>query len=560
MKLLRFDISLLAFVATCAFAHIASAADTDRTYVGGWRTSDDVVTGWDWTMPPAAAPAKNSGIFTINNNAYPSGWPGHRIRVVNATWRDLEPSPGKYDFSSIRSYLDDPSYDGIFLNVRGFVTKIVDSSGNNALASEITAPSWLQTPVYQEFPHNGYRITSLLIRDSNVKARHLALITALKNSGILTSSRIWGQILHLPSSTRGEEFESQQGDAAATEAAASDYITAWANAAGANAKKLMWTDDRGTWPALFDDAVTNGGTGARGGAVESWLWNQYTPGYKKYSQQTWSDGYLDADESGLILSQARGWHDQNEAYRGASDPTTPVKQQNWRMASLRALQMRRSIIWVDDGYRMNPQMSKWMSLAAGHSVTTSPDAWVCLMRTWTRSTNNGTTYADREIKNLERWLYQRDVTGAMTTPVLPVNHGRNMSLVDALSSSLWYINVARTGSAVGIAVDDRFLGASSSRIAIKVTFLDSNTSPWSLEYVKSNGAQGIRTVMSTGTDVVRTATFILDDFSAPSKGKTLDFRLLSPNGNTPFMFVRVIKLDPGAEDSVPLPPHGLSVE
>jgi len=209
---------------------------------------------------------------------------------------------------------------------------------------------------------------------------------------------------------------------------------------------------------------------------------------------------------------------------------------------------------------MNPEMSKWMSLEAGHKANTSPDAWVCLMRTWTRSSNNGSGFADREIKNFERWLYQRDVPGAMTTPVLPINHGRNMALVDALPSNLWYVNVARAGSVVGIAVDDRFLGASSARIAIKVTFLDSNTSEWSLEYVKSNGAQGIRTVTSTGTGVVRTATFFLDDFSAPATGKTLDFRLLSPNGDTPFMFVRVIKLDAGVGNPAPLPPQNVVIE
>ena len=551
MKLVRFDISFLVLIATCAFAQIASAADTDRTYTGGWRASDDVVAGWDWTAPPDAAPAGNSGIFTINNNAYPSGWPGHRIRVVNATWRELEPSPGNYDFSSIKNALNDLSYDGIFLNVRGFVTSIPEHP------SEVTAPTWLKGPTYTT--NNKTTITSLIAYDSNVKAKHFALIAALKNSGILTSSRIWGQIIHLPSSTRGEEFETMQGNEPATTAAAIEYIKAWAAAAGGNAKRLMWTDDRGTWPEIFDAAIA-AGTGARGGAVESWLWNQYTPGYKKYSQQVWNDGYLDVDESGLILSQSRGWHDQNEAYRGASDPTTPIKQQNWRMGSLRALQMRRSIIWVDDGYRMNPQMSKWMSLAAGHTATTSPDAWVCLMRTWTRSTNNGTVYEDREIKNLERWLYQRDVPGAITTPALPVNHGRNLSLVDALKSTLWYVDVARVGSAVGIAVDDRFLDASSSRVAIKVTFLDSNTSEWSLQYMKSNGAQGIRTVTSTGTNVVRTATFFLDDFSAPAKGKTLDFKLLSPSGNTPFMFVRVIKLDVDSNQSKPLPPDLLEVQ
>jgi len=559
MKLLRFNISLLAFVAACAFAHIASAADTDRTYTGGWRTSDDVVTGWDWTLPPTVEPAAASGLFTINNNAYPSGWPGAKIRVINATWRDLEPSPGNYDFSSIKNYLDDPNYDGIFLNVRGFVTSFPNQP------QEVTAPSWATVANgYPTYTTNGGvgAITSLVAFNANVKTKHLALIAALKNSGILTSPRLWGQIIHMPGASRGEEFNTDQGNVTASTAVAIEYIQAWAAAAGTNAKRLMWTDDRGgtAEKATINDAALAAGVGARGGAIESWLWNQYTPGFKKYTLQTYNNGYLEVDETAQMLVGNRAWHDQNEAAGVYDNPANSLQQQNWRMASLRTLQMRRNLIWVDASYRMNPEMSKWMSLEAGHAVTTSPDAWVCLMRTWTRSSNDGTGFADREIKNFERWLYQRDVPGAMTTPVIAKNHGGNKSLVDALSSSLSYVDVARAGSAVGIAVDDRFIGASSGRIAIKVTFLDSNTGEWSLEYVKSNGAQGIRTVTSTGTDVVRTVTFFLDDFSAPAKGKTLDFKLVSPSGNTPFMFVRVIKLAAGGGNPVPLPPQDVVVE
>jgi hypothetical protein len=521
-------------VTTTTSVSTPKIGDTNVVFTGNWRTADDVVNGWDWTVPPSAEPANKSGIFTINNSAYPIGWPGHKIRVINAKWKDLEPTQGNYDFSSITKYLNDPNYDGIFLNVRGFVTSIPESP------TEVTAPDWLTTPTYTT--NNKTTITSLVAYNANVKAKHLALIAAIGNSGILNTGRIWGQIIHLPSSTRGEEFETDQGNAAATEAAAMEYIQAWANASGAYAKRLMWTDDRGSWPDVWTVAVKDSGTGSRGGAIESWLWGQYTPGKTLYTLQTWNNGYLGVNESDPQLTGQRGWHDQNEAYRGASDPTTPVVQQNWRMASLRTLQMRRNIIWVDDGYRMNPQMSKWMSLEAGHDVSSASDAWVSLMRTWTRSPTNDTGWIDREVKNFERWLYQRDVTGAQTTPVINKDHGRNMSLSDALSSSLWNIDLARQGSVVGIAVDDRFISDGANNVAIKVTYVDSIPNPWSLSYTKSNGAVGTRTIERSGSGAVKTATFFLNDFSAPATGTNFDFKLLSPTSDTPFMFVRVIKL------------------
>ena len=520
----------------------SGTTDTNYTYTGSWRGTEDVVQGWDWTMPNGVAKATLSGVFTINNNTYPTGWQGNKIRVINAKWKDLQPtSSTSWNFSSITNYLNDPNYDGVFLNVRGWVTATPTPD-----KVDITAPTWATGTAYPTYTTvKSYTITSLVAYNDNVKTKHKALIARLGTEGILTSPRIWGQIIHLPSSTRGEEFETMQGNEAATQAAAIEYIQAWATAAGANAGRLMWTDDRGTWPTIFRAAIA-AGTGARGGAIELWLWGNYSPGYKEFTQQTWANGYLDVDESGVIISERRGWHDQNEAY---TDPNSAVQQQNYRMGHLRMLQMRRMILWVDDGFLMNPKMDNWAGVQAGHTVTTSPEAWICLMRTWTRSTDNGvTSWQNRRVNNFERWLYQRESEGA-TTPTINKDHGpltqvsSNKSKITALTSEYWNIDLARQGTSIGIAVDDDFIavGASDS-VCIKVMFVDAGTSSWTLQYTKTNGTTGTKSVTCTDTDVVRTATFFISDFKNPASGTDADFYLKSSNASVPFMFVRVLKV------------------
>jgi len=223
------------------------------------------------------------------------------------------------------------------------------------------------------------------------------------------------------------------------------------------------------------------------------------------------------------------------------------------MATLRALQMRRSILWTERDSTINPQLLNWMSLELGKNARTSPDAWVTLMRTWTMSSG------EKEIKNLERWLYQRDRNGVSTTPAIRKEHGFNPSGNDLLDSSKWEVDLARTGREIGIAVDDRFLSGGPHDVAVKVTYLDSSRETWTFEYTKANGGTGTRSVQGGGSDVVRTATFFVEDFEAPRQGMEFDFSLKS-GGNTPFMFVRLIKLDASVASASPRPPENIAVD
>lgn len=542
----RFFVLLAAMLASTP-----ALADTDRTYTGTWRSSDDVVTGWDWSLPPGVRPAEGSGIFNLNSRV-PSEFPGRHLKQVNAKWKDLEPVEGRYDFSSITRELNDSNYDGVLLNIRGMVVGIEDLNGRPIHPSEITAPAWLSqsAPKVTEAPRHGFRITNLQIYDARVKSKLLALIRAFGNTDIPGNPRVVAHIMHGVSGSRGEECCATQGNANAVYAALQDVITAWTDAYGPHAKKLAWLkEDPAT---LFEHSVRRGGTGVRGGMIENWVRNQYTPGDVRQTGQIYDNGYLVVDEDFAPIAEGRAWIDENEVYhrRFSSDQ---IIQQNYRMATLRALQMRRSILWTERDSTINPRLLNWTSLELGKNVRTAPDAWVALMRTWTLSDG------EKEIKNFERWLYQRDRDGATTTPTLRKEHGFNPSGNDRLDRSKWAVELARTGREVGIAVDDRFLSGGPHDVAIKVTFMDSSREPWSLEYTRADGTAASRRVTGTGSGVVRTATFIIGDFQAPARNMDFDFRLQS-GGSTPFMFVRLIKLSDAAQTPGPRPPGNIAVE
>ena len=424
MKKARLNLRCITFLASCAIALSASAADSDLTYSGGWRGSDDVVTGWDWSLPSGVKPATGSGIFNLNSRV-PAGFPGNHLKQVNARWKELEPVEGKYDFSSIFAALNDRNYDGVMLNIRGMVVSIVDANGNPTLSSEITAPTWLSqsAPKVTEPLRNGVRITNMQIYDPRVKTKLLQLIKAIGSSGIPGDERLVAQIIHGVSGSRGEECCASQNNVTAVYATMQEVIAAWSTAYGPHAKKLAWLKED---PAnLFDAAVTKGGMGARGGIIENWIRGQYTPGAANQTGQIYDNGYLIVDESFAPIAQGRTWLDEYEAFDRKF--TSPERlQQNYRMATLRALQMRRSVVWTETDSVINPALLSWASLELGKTVNTAPDAWVTLISTWTRSSG------DKEVKNFERWLYQRDGNGVSTTPTLRLDHSFNASGNDQL--------------------------------------------------------------------------------------------------------------------------------
>ena len=55
-----------------------------------WRTRDDIIDGWDWSLPPGVKPDPSSGVLINGRKAGPD-FPGRLSRQVNWSWRLLEP-------------------------------------------------------------------------------------------------------------------------------------------------------------------------------------------------------------------------------------------------------------------------------------------------------------------------------------------------------------------------------------------------------------------------------------------------------------------------------------
>jgi hypothetical protein len=562
-KPVRHAVCSFFFASLCAFTLTAEAvaADYEFTYTGPWRDSADVVNGWDWTLPRGVKPARNSGIYNLNTRV-PSDFPGRRLKQVNAKWSQLEPVEGKYDFSFILDALNDSNYDGILLNVRGMVVDIRDANGQPIHTVEITAPEWLSStaPTIREGLKGNFRVTNLQIYNSRVKSKFIQLIKALGRTSIPGDPRLIGQIVHGVSNSRGEEWTGKQANQPEAIAAMEEIILAWGNAYGPNVKKLAWMKEDPY--VLFNAAVNRMGMGIRGGAIEMWLRHHYTPGNaSETGQRLDANGYLSVNESFAPIAEGRTFLDENEAYREGSGSPQHKWRQNYRLANLRMLQMRRNIAWTERDSKLNPRMLNWMSLGLGQKVKTAPDAWVLLMRTWSRHAGE-----DREINNLERWLYQHDINGVKTTPRLKTDHGFNAANNNLLPKSLWNIDMARSGPKIGIGVDDAFLSGGPHSVAVKVTYFDNSAERWSLVYEKSGGGSGSVGVTGSNSGQVKTATFFIKDFAARKSNANFDFSLESPGGKTPFMFVRVIKLGAGSNDARtnvtarPLPPTDVQVQ
>ena len=523
----------------------APKAEQNISYTGSWRSSSDIVDGWDWTLPPHVVAAPRSGIFNYNSRV-PPGFRGNHLKQVNADWRTLEPERGRYDFSQLVREIKDPAYDGVMLNVRGVTwTK----SGS---ATARTAPDWLSdAPKITESPINGFQIVNLDITNESVKQGLINLWSALGKAGIPQMPEVKFVIVHGPSQTEGEEWSGAQVTSAGTSAML-EILSAHIRAVGPNDTwKLAWPKHFG--PLL--DATLRAGGGQRNSNIEKWL--VYFPNTD--IGETFTDtGYIEINESLPLIAEKRHFQDQNERYGGRStdvdrfgDPIYwPLR---YRHANLRALQAHRNVLWLERDSVMNPPMVNWVGLELGRDVTNAPDAWVALMRTWVRHGGE-----NREVNNFARWLYQRDINGVKTTPTISVDHGFNATANGLLPENLWYSDIARQAPLIGFAVDDRFLSGGPHSVAIKVTFHDINPSTWSLVYRTPNGERE-RSINNGNTKKVRTATFFVDDFVANADGKNFDFTLKSNGEATPFSFVRVIKLAPPSSAPAPRPPTDVTI-
>ncbi len=74
-----------------------------------WRTTDDIIDGWDWSMPPHIKPSPRSliGLQRLIGQkrkieSIKANFPVNPVTLHWITWRDIEPVEGQYNWDMVR--------------------------------------------------------------------------------------------------------------------------------------------------------------------------------------------------------------------------------------------------------------------------------------------------------------------------------------------------------------------------------------------------------------------------------------------------------------------------
>ncbi len=522
-----------------------------------WRNTEDIIDGWDWSLPPAVKPAPNAKVrfgFHGWKKGISSFNPPAGLTVVDEywiRWRQIEEVEGQYDFSQVEKGIRErveKGCAGVIFRMLGAVWNSGTPGdwerwkkrGETWRFSRWSAPRWLvekyKVNLLPGKKKGSDQVTHVDIFHPAYHRKYLELIEAFRKSGILQKPEVYGLIVCGMCSANGEEghgtYELSKVPRELAKKRYAERIHAWQKAFGkGNENKVI---------AMLPDGREM--VGARDGFVE--MYHYLTDDRDMRGQYIDDERYLCVNEDAFYIKHGDKllFGDENEEYspeRYADRPGRPgrygpLESFNYRYftSMLRMLQMRRNYLYAGE-IAVNPHLLNYVLHELGWKVEDAPDAW-CFLREGYLKGHSDT--CDRRIKNFERWLYQRDRKGYETTPAIRIPHALKRWWLH--SDDYRYDYVARRGKKIGFAVDDRFLNG-SAEVAVKVSFYDGYPGSWQLRYKQNGMLTDSKPVYTTGKDAFRTATFFINaDFD--EKHKDYDFEIISEQ-EIPISFVRVIK-------------------
>ncbi|MBB3697000.1 T9SS type A sorting domain-containing protein [Flammeovirga yaeyamensis] len=534
-----------------------------------WSKSDHTVMGWDWSLPENTVPATNSMIALQRNIYFKTDgsikefdapnlkFEGNPVGLLWVKWRDIEKVDGEIDFSTVISSIEQANSQGVDI-----VLRILAHSKERGNGVEGEAPLWLEDLGASLLPRD--KTSDNLNFDPSDPIFHeqyLQLVDALGKSGIpqMVKSAYVGYASH----TFGDEGigphgekEWEKNDA---EVHVRERLDAWQHAFDGIEHKIFMG---GTSHYGF-----NYGFGVRRGFVEMYLYN--IPNLDM-GQSIDADGYLILDENSPIVSHG-GFHGEvNEEYEPAwATPergyrfgaTTNSFTYRYFMSNLRALQMRCNYIHTTG--HLIPEMLPFIAQELGRSVEDTPDVWTYLGTSYMNHQtykNNDNASPKRsftkeeknegiEMKNFERWLYQRDAEGYTTTPEVQIQQSIKMWMV---FEDKYYDYIARKGNKIGFDIDDRWMN-DDRELAIKVTYFDNSNGQLQLVYNNENSS---KSVDLTGDGKLKTTTFIINDLDENSMPQGFDFTL-EAGGEATEITVSMVRVIDTNEDKDEI--HGMSV-
>jgi len=540
--------------AVCLSGKKPPPLEEDFVKLTPWRTEDDVIDGWDWSLPPGVRPVPYSGF--VCSQREDRIFPGNKVAHLRATWRQVEPEEGVYDFEHIKERLKDVP--------DGFIGYEFGLYG----ATHDVVPEWLlkkyDPPLIDMGDVEGrFRLRNVPIWDERIHRHYLKLVEAFGRSGIPRMKELLVTYVHGISRSRGEEFWMPRDVTAwceentgltpeRLEKCMKERLTAWARAYRGVEYKLSWVGAGGDfggkreYAGLGDRLIEHTyrlGMGQRCGFVEMYLYHYDNPYLGQHLNE---EGYLEVDEACPPIAEGRAFGDENEEYSKVMEVRFgPMEtfHHRYRESMIRALQMRRNFLWISpSSVDQDPPLTAYVSLELGRKVADAPDAWCYLRESYARKP--GKRDEPRPMKNFERWLYQRDRDGYRTVPARKVKQHERMWI--SPEGYKYDLIARRTDRAsgndrIGFALDDRFLSGGPHKTAIKVTYWDVGGGTWSL-CCKTGRGEVRRRIECGDTDKARTATFFFDDAFFPAKGLDYDFEIRAVEGDATISFVRVIKL------------------
>ena len=494
-----------------------------------WIDSDHIIEGWDWSLPAAVIPSSR-GIIGMEREIglgkvprLKPAYPVNPVFVQWVFWRELEPVEGQINWKPLLERIKQcEAYDQKII-----IRILAHTYSYNEDITKGHAPRWLEgknisTANTKESTTGQWR--SYDPADPVFHRYYIKLINSLRQSGIPQMKTVEAMYVGYASHSLGDEGVGPLGmDPANEPQHVKERLDAWAKAATGVEHKIFMGG-----PSEYGFRK---GFGVRRGFVEKYL---YTIPDTYIGQQVDSDGYLYVDESASVISSGAFNGEVNEEYEEAWATAqrgfrfgTNVDSFPYRyfMSNLRLVQMRCSYVHNKD--TLIPQLLPWVAQQLGRTVEDTPDIWCYL----------NTSYLKKypELKNFERWLYQRDTLGFETIPVEAIS---NKPL------GLWMTrhdidHMAKRGQHFGFAIDDRFIGKSPTSVAVKVSYLDQTAGTLTLHYMGLKGSQE-RSISLVKDGKLKTATFMISDLIAPAMGFGYDITFSAPN-EALLSFVRVVK-------------------
>ena len=501
-----------------------------------WRNVDDVIEGWDWSLPPGLKPADNS-LICLSRDAHNTpkvSFPANPVVSLWIFWSQLEPEEGVYKFDELTAQIRDIEARGYGVIIRPITAVYArpdypDASTTQDWRKGHCAPPWLVSKYnvtrIEEKPRKEWRIINLDPAHPEFHRAYCRLVKELGNSGIPRMDAVKGFVVGYKSISWGDEGIGPRPEHEGGEELphVKERLDAWAEACKGVEHKVSMGG--------VSDYGFEKGFGIRGGFVEMYLYRIPDTHLGQYVD---SAGYLCVDEGAPGAQATRFLGDENEEYEdwwtyrfGKLDSFV----YRYFSSSLRLLQMRRNYL-LNNPFCVYPEMLPFVSLEMGRTVEDTPDVWCALRESYLR----GKRGEPQPLKNFERWLYQRDSEGYTTEPAVRIDHAIRMWMVhgDVKSGEgSYYDYVARRGSRIGLRIDERFLKR-LKRAAVKVTFLDEKAGELRLKC-----GEDVYSAEMSGSGKMRTATFFVHHIE---RGAVHDL-VIEGTPDAVVAFVRVVDVE-----------------